>query len=65
MTTLILGLLLFFATHSARIFADDRRVRFIAHHGVVRWKLAYSIVSLMGLALIVLGIVLGVMAWLK
>lgn len=55
MTALILGLLLFFATHSARIFADDRRVRFIAHHGVVRWKLAYSIVSLVGLALVVWG----------
>lgn len=55
MTALILGLLLFFATHSARIFAEDWRVRFIAHHGVVRWKLAYSIVSLVGLALIVWG----------
>lgn len=55
MTALILGLLLFFATHSARIFADDRRARFIARHGLAPWKLAYSVLSLLGLALIVWG----------
>ena len=55
MSALILGLLLFFATHSARIFADDARARFIAQHGLAKWKLGYSLLSIVGLALIVWG----------
>ena len=39
MSALILGLLLFFATHSARIFAEDTRSRLIARHGLAKWKL--------------------------
>jgi uncharacterized membrane protein len=55
MSALILGLLLFFATHSARIFAEDTRARLIARHGLAKWKLAYSLVSAVGFALIVWG----------
>ena len=55
MSALILGLLLFFATHSARIFAEDTRTRLIARHGLAKWKLAYSLASAIGLALIVWG----------
>lgn len=55
MSALILGLLIFFGTHSARIFADDARARLIAQHGLAKWKLAYSLASVIGLALIVWG----------
>ncbi|HJV27689.1 MAG TPA: NnrU family protein [Aromatoleum sp.] len=55
MTALILGLLLFFSTHSARIFAEDNRTQYIAHYGLAKWKLAYSLASAIGLGLIVWG----------
>lgn len=55
MTALILGLLLFFSTHSARIFAEDNRAQYIAHYGLAKWKLAYSLASAIGLGLIVWG----------
>lgn len=55
MTLLIIGLFLFLSTHSARIVADDNRARYIAHYGMAKWKLAYSLVSVVGLTLIVIG----------
>lgn len=55
MSALIVGLLLFFGTHSARIFAADGRARFIARHGLAKWKLAYSFAAVIGLALMVWG----------
>lgn len=55
MTALIIGLLLFLSTHSSRIFADDNRSQYIAHYGLAKWRLAYSLVSIVGLALIVWG----------
>lgn len=55
MTALILGLLLFLSTHSARIFAADNRAQYIAHYGMLKWKIAYSIVSIAGFVLIVWG----------
>jgi uncharacterized membrane protein len=55
MTALIIGLLLFFSTHSARIFAEDNRTQYIAHYGMAKWKLAYSLASGIGLALMVWG----------
>lgn len=55
MTLLIIGLFLFLSTHSARIVADDNRARYIAHYGMAKWKLAYSLVSVVGLTLIVVG----------
>ncbi|ENO93743.1 hypothetical protein C662_06307 [Thauera sp. 28] len=55
MTVLIIGLVLFLCTHSARIVAEDNRAQYIAHYGAAKWKLAYSIVSVIGLVLIVWG----------
>ncbi len=55
MTLLIIGLLLFLGTHSARIFAEENRQQIIAEHGLIKWKIAYSIVSVVGLAMIVWG----------
>lgn len=55
MTALIIGLLLFFSTHSSRIFAEDNRNRYIEHYGMKKWKLAYSMVSIVGLSLMIWG----------
>lgn len=55
MTALIIGLVLFLSTHSARIFAEDNRAQYIAHYGMTKWKLAYSLASVIGLGLIVWG----------
>jgi uncharacterized membrane protein len=55
MTLLILGLVLFLGMHSVRIVADDWRTARIAKSGERPWKLAFTIVSLIGFALIVIG----------
>lgn len=55
MTLLILGLILFLGVHSVRIFADDWRTRQVARLGLMPWKGLYSVVSLLGFALIVWG----------
>jgi uncharacterized membrane protein len=55
MTALILGLVLFLGIHSARIVADGTRSTFIAERGANAWKGLYSVVSLVGLVLIVWG----------
>lgn len=55
MIALLTGLLLFLSTHSSRIFADHNRTQYIAHYGMAKWKLAYSLVSIVGLVLIVWG----------
>jgi len=55
MTALIVGLLIFLGTHSVRIFADDWRTRQIARLGEGKWKGLYSVVSAVGLVLIVWG----------
>jgi uncharacterized membrane protein len=55
MEVLLFGLLLFFGTHSVRIFADGWRSRQIARLGENRWKGLYSLVSLAGLVVIVWG----------
>jgi len=55
MTLLAAGLLLFLGVHSVRIFADDWRTARIAGMGPGAWKGVYSILSLVGLALIVWG----------
>ena len=55
MTALILGLLLFLGVHSVRSVADGWRSRSIARVGEGRWKGAYTLLSLAGLALIVWG----------
>ena len=55
MTVLIIGLLIFLGAHSVRIFADDWRARCIEKWGAGRWKGAYSLLSLAGLVLLIVG----------
>jgi uncharacterized membrane protein len=55
MMLLILGLLIFFATHSLRIFAEGWRAARIARMGERAWKGVYALLSLLGFALMVWG----------
>ena len=55
MTLLVLGLVLFLGIHSSRVFAEGARQRFIARRGAGAWKALYSIVSAVGLVLLVWG----------
>lgn len=55
MTWLILGLVMFLGMHSVRVVAEGARSRFIAQRGAGAWKGLYTVVSLLGLALIVTG----------
>lgn len=52
---LILGLVLFLGAHSVRMFAEGWRTRTIARLGEQGWKGLYSVVSLIGFALIIWG----------
>ena len=55
MIVLILGLVIFLGAHSVRIYADDWRELQIARLGGNGWKALFSLVSLVGLALIAIG----------
>lgn len=55
MTWLVLGLVIFLGAHSVRIFAEDWRTAMVARLGANGWKGLYSLVSIVGLALIVVG----------
>lgn len=55
MTYLVAGLVLFLGVHSVRIFADDWRARQRQVLGEVTYKGVYSVLSLLGFALIVYG----------
>ena len=55
MIFLILGLILFLGIHSVRIFADGFRTITIAKIGLNPWKGIYTVLSLVGFALIVYG----------
>ncbi len=55
MTVLLLGLVLFLGVHSVRIVAEDWRLRQIAALGEGRWKGVYSLLSAVGLVLVVWG----------
>jgi uncharacterized membrane protein len=55
MLLLLLGLVLFLGAHSVSIVAADWRGRTIARIGDTGWKLGYSVISVVGLVLIVLG----------
>ncbi len=55
MTVMLLGLVIFLGAHSSRIVAEPWRERAIARLGPNGWKGAYSLVSLLGLVLIVWG----------
>jgi uncharacterized membrane protein len=55
MAWLILGLVLFLGVHSIRIFANDWRMRQRARMGEMTWKGLYSLISITGFVLIVIG----------
>lgn len=55
MTLLVLGLVIFLGSHSTRIFADGWRAKRLRAMGEIPWKAVYSVVSLIGLLLIVYG----------
>jgi uncharacterized membrane protein len=55
MTALILGLLIFLGVHSVRIVAEPWRTRMLATRGEGTWKGLYSVLSVLGFALIVWG----------
>ncbi|WP_058553471.1 NnrU family protein [Thiohalocapsa sp. ML1] len=55
MLQLMLGLALFLGAHSIAIVRPDWRRRALARFGEVPWKLVYSLVSVLGVVLIVLG----------
>lgn len=55
MTLLVLGLVLFLGIHSVAIVAPRWRQQRIAASGEGPWKIVYSIVSAIGLVLIVVG----------
>ena len=55
MSLLILGLVLFLGTHSVRIVADDWRGTRIARLGLMPWKGIVSVISIIGVVLIVWG----------
>lgn len=55
MIVLILGLILFLGAHSVRIFAYDWRMAQVARLGEKRWKGLVTVVSIVGLVLIVVG----------
>jgi uncharacterized membrane protein len=55
MAWLVVGLVLFLGMHSSRVFAESARGRFIAQRGEMAWKGVYSVMSLVGLVLIVVG----------
>lgn len=55
MAVLIVGLVIFLGVHSVRIFANDWRTAQIAKVGPKAWKGSYTLLSLIGLVLIVYG----------
>ncbi|WP_334154425.1 NnrU family protein [Tepidimonas sp.] len=55
MQWLVLGLILFLGVHSVRIVADDWRNQTIDRIGLGAWKAVYSLVSAVGLGLIIWG----------
>jgi uncharacterized membrane protein len=55
MTLLILGLVLFLGAHSVRIVGEDWRTSVRARIGEGPWKGGYTVLSLVGLALVVWG----------
>jgi uncharacterized membrane protein len=55
MSLLIIGLIIFLGSHSCRIFAESWRNNMIDRLGEVKWKGLYTIVSLIGLVIVVIG----------
>jgi len=52
---LSVGLAIFIAIHSVRIYADDWRSAQVARFGLWRWKAVYGLISLIGFVLMVWG----------
>src|ERR1700733_658614 len=55
MTILVLGLVIFLGLHSTRIVSESGRERAGARLGEAPWKVMYSLISAIGLVLIVWG----------
>ena len=55
MTLLLLGLAIFLGVHSIRIVADASRTAVIARIGAGSWKAVYSLLSIAGFVLLVIG----------
>lgn len=55
MIVLVSGLLLFIATHSVRLFANDWRTASIARLGTRNWRLLYGLVAIASLLLVIYG----------
>ena len=55
MTLLIIGLAVFLGIHSTRIVADGWRTAILARIGEMPWKAIYSLLSIAGFVLIVIG----------
>jgi uncharacterized membrane protein len=55
MTTLLAGLVIFLGIHSLSVVNREARDRFAARLGEKPWKGLYSVVSLVGFALIIIG----------
>ena len=55
MALMILGLVIFIGAHAVRIVADDWRTATIARIGEKKWKGLYSLVSIVGFVLIIVG----------
>ncbi len=55
MAVLLLGLVLFLGVHSTRVFAEGARRRWLGRVGEMPYKAIYSVVSLIGFALVIWG----------
>ena len=55
MSLLIIGLIIFLGSHSCRIFTEPWRNHMIDRLGEVKWKGLYTIISIIGLVLVVIG----------
>jgi uncharacterized membrane protein len=55
MSLLIIGLIIFLGSHSCRIFAEPWRNHMIDRLGEVKWKGFYTIISLIGFVIMVIG----------
>ncbi|MBA4782242.1 MAG: NnrU family protein [Rhizobiales bacterium] len=55
MLVLILGLVVFLGMHSIAILAPSARKQWIERRGAAAWKIPYTLISLVGFALIVWG----------
>jgi len=55
MALFLIGLIIFLGSHSCRIFADSWRNQMIDRIGEVKWKGLYTIISLIGFIIMVIG----------